>query len=192
MSLAELALALHLALAPCTPQAADGQLYSDHARRAAILHWAPQRRHLWCALVALAGVESSWRADAVSDAGAEGPWQFMRATWADHMERRGWEGSPFEPWLAAQVAAVHTEDLARIFNAPRTDWCRLRLQIASHNAGPGHIIDAQELSGGEPCWPDIAPHLPSVTGRHATETLNHVARWEALFADLAGLEEVPP
>lgn len=191
MSLSELALALQLALAACTPATADGALYSDHARRAALLHWAPQRRHLWCALVAQAGAESDWRADAVSPAGAEGAWQIMPATWADHMLRRGWEGSPFDPWMAAHVAAVHMEGLAHIWSAPRSDWCRLRLQVASYNAGQRHLIDAQELSGGEPCWDGIAPHLPAVTGRHSAETIGYVARWEELFADLAELEEVP-
>ena len=191
MSAAGIALALHLALASCTPATPDGAFYADQARRAAILHWAPQRRHLWCALVAQAGAESGWQADAVSRAGAEGPWQIMPATWAWHMLRHGWEGSPFDPWIAARVAAVHMEYLAEYWSAPRSEWCRLRLQVASYNAGEGNLTDAQLASGGEPCWDGIAPHLPAVTGRHASETVGYVARWEGLFADLAGLEEVP-
>ena len=190
--LAEIGLALQLALAPCVPDAADGAFYVSHAKRAAILHWAPQRQHLWCALVALAGAESRWTWHAVSGAGAEGSYQVMRATWDARAAEGGLYGSPYDPWVAARVAAVHMERLAKFWSAPRPDFCRLKLQIASYNAGEGNIEAAQALSGGEPCWEGIAPYLPAVTGRHAAETIAFVARWEGIFLDLTGLEELPP
>ena len=183
-------LAISLAVSPCEPPGAD-PIYTRAARQAAHVYWAPQRRYLWCGLVALAGVESSWKAGAESPVGAQGPWQFMPATWIMWMQRQGWEGSPFDPWLAAQVAALHMESNARIWSASRSDWCRILLQVASHNSGPKWIIEAQVLAGGAACWEDIAPQLVHVTGRHATETLNHVERWQRLVLDLWELNEVP-
>ena len=190
MTLYSILLAISLSLSPCEAPGAD-PVYTRAAKQAATVYWAPQRRHLWCGLVALAGVESAWQADALSPVGAQGAWQFMPATWLDWMQRKGWEGSPFDPWLAAQVAALHMESNARIWSAPRSDWCRIKLQVASHNSGPKWIIEAQVLSGGASCWEEIAPHLERVTGHHATETLNHVERWEGILLRLWEMDAVP-
>ena len=151
MTLSSILLVLSLAVTPCEAPGAE-PVYTRAAKQAAHVYWAPQRRYLWCGLVALAGVESSWTADAVSPVGAQGAWQFMSATWLMWMQRRGWEGSPFDPWLAAQVAALHMESNARFWSASRSDWCRIKLQVASHNAGPGNVLEAQVLSGGAACW----------------------------------------
>ena len=107
------------------------------------------------------------------------------------MQRRGWEGSPFDPWLSSQVAALHMEMLARFWSAPRPDWCRLELQIASYNAGQGNILKAQELAGGAPCWDDIGPRLKDVTDRHAEETLAYVDRWRGILQRLWEKEGLP-
>ena len=191
MTLSSILLAITLAVSPCDAPGAD-PAYTQAARRAAAVYWAPQRRYLWCALVAQAGAESGWQADAVSPVGAEGPWQVMRPTWLMWMQRRGWQGSPFDPWLSAQVAAVHMEMLAGFWSAPRSDWCRIGLQIASYNAGQGNILKAQVLSGGASCWDDIAPYLKDVTGRHAEETLAYVERWRRILLQLWELDDVPP
>ena len=82
MDPAALLLALQLALAPCRPAGVD-DIYTRAAHRAVTLYWAPARRYLWCALVAQAGAESDWRADAVSPAGAAGP----VADHAGHLDR---------------------------------------------------------------------------------------------------------
>ncbi len=190
MDPAALLLALQLALAPCEPAGVD-DIYTRSAHRAVTLYWAPARRYLWCALVAQAGAESDWRAGAVSPAGAEGPWQIMPGTWIEHTARHGWEASPFDPWVSSQVAAIHMEGLARIWSAPRSDWRRMELQVASYNAGQGHVIAAQRLAGGACCWEEIAPHLPAVTGRHAAETRGYVARWKRILAGLWGRAEIP-
>ena len=191
MTLYSILLAITLAVSPCDAPGAD-PVYTRAARRAAAVYWAPQRRHLWCALVAQAGAESSWQADAVSPVGAEGAWQVMPATWLEWMLRQGWEGSPFDPWLSAQVAALHMEMLARFWSAPRSDWSRLELQIASYNAGQGNVGKAQRLSGGASSWDEIAPHLKDVTGHHSKETLGYVDRWQSLLLRLWDLDDVPP
>lgn len=51
---------------------------------------------------------------------------------------------------------------------------RLKLGWAGYNAGSGHIIRAQSKCDGAHLWEAIAPCLPQVTGRHATETINYV------------------
>ena len=48
------------------------------------------------------------------------------------------------------------------------------------NAGAGHLIPAQRLTGGAPCWNKIAAELPRVTRRHSEET--HEA-WRAADRD---------
>ena len=183
-------LAVTLAVSPCDAPGAD-PVYTRAARRAAAAWWPPQRKHLWCALVATAGVESGWKVQAVSKAGARGPWQIMPATWLDYVRRKGWKGSPFDPWLSAQVAAIHFEFLGTVWSAPRSAWCRLKLQAASYNAGQRHLIEAQRLSGGERCWRGIAPHLKKVTGRHAAETLAYVPKFERLLLRLWGVRQAP-
>ena len=188
--LSPILMALTLAVSPCDAPGAD-PVYTRAARRAAAAWWAPHRKHLWCSLVAVAGIESGWKADAVSPVGARGAFQIMPATWLDYVRRRGWDGSPFDPWISAQVAALHMERLAAFWSAPRSAWCRLELQAASYNAGQGRILEAQRLSGGEPCWEGIAPHLHKVTGRHAKETLSYVPKFEKFLLSLWGLQEVP-
>ena len=185
-------MAVTLLLSPC--QAESGpkvpEVYIRAAHRATRAYWPYERQYLWCALVAQAGAESAWKADAVSSAGAEGPWQVMPGTWIEHVMRHGLSGSPFDPWVASLVAAIHMEAQARIWAAPRSDMCRLELQVASYNAGGQWIIDAQWLAGGAPCWNDIAPELPRVTGRHAQETHDYVARWRRILSRLWRVELV--
>ena len=84
------------------------EVYIRAAKRATRAYWPYERQYLWCALVAQAGAESAWEADAVSSAGAEGPWQVMEGTWIEHTMRHGFSGSPFDPWVAALVAAIHS------------------------------------------------------------------------------------
>jgi hypothetical protein len=86
-------------------------------------------------------IESNLRADAVSPAGATGPWQFMEATgvscnlkktdWVD--ERRHWE-------LATQAALTHLSGL----RASLGSW---PLALAAYNAGPGRILKDMDTQG---------------------------------------------
>ena len=59
MTLSSILLAISLAVTPCEAPDAD-PIYTRAAKQAATVYWAPQRRHLWCALIAQAGAESNW------------------------------------------------------------------------------------------------------------------------------------
>ena len=70
--------------------------------------------------------------------------------------------------------------------APRSQGCRLRLATASYNSGPGRVVEAQKLSGGRRCWPEISPYQAQVTGDHAAHTIYYVDRIDGLYSDLSG------
>jgi len=86
-------------------------------------------------------VESNLRADAVSSAGATGPWQFMagtgsacgleRSSWRD--ERRDWE-------QATRAALDHLAELREYFGS----W---PAALAAYNAGKARVAQAMEAQG---------------------------------------------
>ncbi|MBE0616570.1 MAG: lytic transglycosylase domain-containing protein, partial [Proteobacteria bacterium] len=86
-------------------------------------------------------VESNLRADAISSAGATGPWQFMagtgsacgleRSSWRD--ERRDWE-------QATRAALDHLAELREYFGS----W---PAALAAYNAGKSRVAQAMEAQG---------------------------------------------
>ena len=111
----------------------------------------------------LAVIESKLKSNAVSWAGAVGPWQFMRATAIRHGlrvnksvdERRNYVKS-------THAAARYLKELYKIYG----DWL---LAIAAYNAGPGNVQKAISRSGSRNFW-DLQYFLP-------TETRNHVKKF---------------
>lgn len=56
--------------------------------------------------------------------------------------------------------------------------------LCAYNAGLGNCIKAQSLCDGAILWPDIAPCMGRVTGRHADETIGYVTmihKWHAMM-----------
>lgn len=107
----------------------------------------------------LAVIESKLKSNAVSRAGAVGPWQFMRGT-AITMglkinksvdERTNYVKS-------THAAARYLKDLYKIYG----DWL---LVIAAYNAGPGNVQKAIARSGSRNFW-DLQYHLPAETRKH--------------------------
>ena len=68
----------------------------------------------------------------------------------------------------------------------RNEDCRVRLTLASYNAGFASILKAQKISGQELCWDGISPFLHAVTGRNHRETILYVMRVENAFKALTG------
>ncbi len=124
-------------------------------------------------LLAQCFVESSYREDAVSPAGAKGLMQLMPATWEQHRRMRD---DVFDPYANVDVGVMYMRWLYGQWKAKRPAMDRLCLAFASYNAGLGHILAAQRKSGGCNLYSDIVHHLPEVTGGHAKETRIYVRR----------------
>ncbi len=96
----------------------------------------------WELLAALAYKESRFDSNAVSHKGARGLMQIMPRT----ALRLGLDSS--------MMAGDHIEAATRFLNRLDTLWMRavpdrtqrMRFMLASYNAGPGHIVDAQRLA----------------------------------------------
>ena len=147
--------------------------YNSDFRAAAWRYWPHEEKRNWCELHARAMVESSGRPDVVSPAGAVGLMQIMPGTGRDlGVSVSDLYNSKKNIHAAARLA----ERYRAFWYSPRTAVERRRLERASYNAGPGNIIKAQKMCGMARLWRDILPCLPSVTGPHATETIDYVER----------------
>lgn len=125
--------------------------------------------------------ESGLRVDVVSPVGAAGIAQFMPGTWADVSRELVLSGSPFDPQVAIPAGAFYMAKLRGGWRWPRPDSDRHDLALASYNAGFGNVLRAQRLCDGVVFYADVVRCLPMVTGRHAVETCNYVARINDLF-----------
>lgn len=120
--------------------------------------------------------ESWFKIDAVSPVGAQGIAQFMPGTWTQMVRELGYpsSASPNDPEYAINAAAYYMNKLWNNWKSPRPNTDRYYLALASYNAGLGNILKAQKKSGGKALYEDIIAHLPSVTGKHAKETIGYI------------------
>lgn len=106
--------------------------------------------------------------------GAKGLCQFMPRTWRECTDALQINASPFNPEASIACAAWYDAKLRRTWRFKRSEESRRDLVFASYNAGAGNIIAAQSQCGGALVWKHIKQCLPSVTGRHAKETIDYV------------------
>lgn len=109
--------------------------------------------------------------------------QIMPRTWRDLEQELGISASPYNAKVNILFGTHYMKKMVRVWKAPRTDAQRLELAQASYNAGAGNILKAQAKCGGT-TWHQIAPCLRQVTGAHATETTNYVARIKRWYDSL--------
>lgn len=124
--------------------------------------------------------ESAGNPNAVSPVGALGLAQFMPGTWED-MKRASIvpsNASPRDARHAIQAQAYYMSRLSRFWSSPRPDSDRIRLALASYNAGAGNIHKSQVKCGNPSGYAAIISCLPMITGHHATETLGYVPHIE--------------
>ena len=160
-------------------------------KRAANSSLIGKHRGSWRKLKAICIVESNLREDAVSSVGAIGVCQLTEAAWQDYGQQPKWatDDPRFDARLNIEATARQFQTYADLWYAPRTDQCRDSLIVASLNAGPGHIIEAQVLSGGKACWNQISEYVDEVTGgNNAAETRGHVAKYHETYIALLECE----
>ena len=97
-------------------------------------------------LVYLAMIESGFRGQAKSRAGAQGLWQFIGATGrAFGLDRSAWVDDRGDPEEATRAAARY---LLRLYDRFQ-DW---HLAWAAYNAGPGRVYRAMRETGETEFW----------------------------------------
>ncbi len=105
----------------------------------------------------LAVVESAFRMNATSFAGAVGLWQFILPTAKERgMRIDSYIDERRDPYKSSVHAARYLKDLYNIYN----DWI---LAIAAYNSGPGTVNRAIRLSGGRTNFWEIKHFLPQET-----------------------------
>ncbi len=105
----------------------------------------------------LAVVESAFRMNATSFAGAVGLWQFILSTAKERgMRIDSYIDERRDPYKSSVHAARYLKDLYNIYN----DWI---LAIAAYNSGPGTVNRAIRLSGGKTNFWEIKQFLPQET-----------------------------
>ena len=120
--------------------------------------------------------ESAGRPDAVSPVGAVGLAQFMPTTW-DDMQLAGIVprgASRKNAKYSLQAQAYYMSRLNRTWSSKRSNHDRIRLALASYNAGVGNIIKSQSKCGGVLEYEPIMSCLHLITGNHAKETRGYV------------------
>ena len=60
----------------------------------------------------------------------------------------------------------------------------LKFAQASYNAGLGNIKKAWRKTRNADSWKEVAEQLPAITGEHAKETINYVAKIERIHKEL--------
>lgn len=157
------------------------------------IYWAAKRymseplRSKPCLLKAICWTESRLKPDAKSHVGAIGLCQVMQGTFVDAHRKHPTIGRNLRN-VRTNIAAgaIELDRAWRVWIAPRSNACRWDLAAASYNAGAGHVIKAQTLSGGARCWETIRHFLDDVTGKHAVETVDYVDRVNRAYWRLLG------
>ena len=178
--LASIVASMALALTPCEYSGISNQ-YNRMIESAVSTYWAPERRIYHCWLKAQLVAESGLNPNAKSSVGAQGIAQFLPATFHEEQKLLGFDGNVYDASVSIIAAAHYMERLARQWSNNRSEACRLELSSASYNAGLGNILKAQRLADGAPCWDRIYRQLDRVTGVHAHETVDYVARIKRWF-----------
>lgn len=128
----------------------------------------------------LAVIESGLKANALSRAGALGPWNFMPATARNYGLYVGRSRDErMDYYKSTHAAARMLTELYSQFN----DWL---LVIAAYNGGPGNVLKAIRKSGGSRDFWTLQNFLPN-------ESMNHVKKFIAthyIFEGEGGLTTI--
>ena len=137
----------------------------------------------WRWFRAMGMAESNLTPDVVSSCGAQGVMQLMPATSAELAEQLATPNRPFDPRVNIKLGVAYARQLWLMWPDfdPRD---RIRMMLASYNAGPTNISRAQQIVNWPGCYPCVQMVLPLVTGNHAAQTRAYIARVEHYYATL--------
>lgn len=136
-------------------------------------------------LANLAIVESGYRPDARSPAGAAGAWQFMPLTGEQFsLSQDWWTDERLDPYEATEAAATYLSKLHNAFG----DW---PTAIAAYNAGEGKIDRALKGSGSRDFYElKTRNHLLDEKTRIRDETKQYVPRFMAVSKIMRNLPQL--
>lgn len=136
-------------------------------------------------LANLAIVESGYRPNAVSSAGAAGAWQFMPATGAKYgLTQDEWQDERLDPYRATEAAADYLQTLYSYFG----DW---PTAIAAYNAGEGKMSRAKAGTGGKDFFEvKDKNHLLDDKTQLREETRQYVPKFLAVTKIMRNLPEL--
>ena len=136
-------------------------------------------------LANLAIVESGYRPDAVSPAGAAGAWQFMPGTGKLYgLEQDWWTDERLDPYKATEAAADYLQKLHNDFG----DW---PTAIAAYNAGEGKMSRALQGAGARDFFEVKARnHTLDEKTQLKEETRQYVPRFMAITKIMRNLPEL--
>lgn len=155
------------------------QQYLAHARKVFRAKGMPED------LAYLAIVESGYRADAKSRAGALGAWQFMPFTGKKYgLSQDWWQDERLDPYKATEAAADYLGKLYNDFG----DW---PTAIAAYNAGEGKMSRAMAGTGGKNFFEvrELNENLSEAL-RLREETIQYVPRFIAISKIMRNLGEL--
>lgn len=144
----------------------------DKQFKSAASRWLPGLSYKW--VKAQCWQESRFKRFAVSPVGAKGLCQFMPATAKEVSRSLGLFNSPFSVKWSIEAASYYDAKLYRFWLSPRPKLDRIKLMLASYNAGAGNLHRAQKRCNMALLYDDIIKCLADITGHHATETINYV------------------
>lgn len=136
-------------------------------------------------LAYLAIVESGYKADAKSPAGAAGAWQFMPYTGMKYgLNQDWWMDERLDPYKATEAAADYLQKLYGDFR----DW---PTAIAAYNAGEGKMSRAKQGTGGRNFFEVKARnHVLDDKAQLREETKQYVPRFLAVAKIMRNLPQL--
>ena len=144
----------------------------DKQFKSAASRWLPGINYKW--VKAQCWQESRFDRFAVSPVGAKGLCQFMPGTAIEVSKSLGIFNNPYSVKWSIEAASYYDGKLYRFRLSPRPQLDRIKLMLASYNAGAGNLHKAQKRCSMSVLYNDIIKCLPDITGHHSTETINYV------------------
>ena len=115
-------------------------------------------------LIYVGMVESGYSTDAVSSAGAVGPWQFIDKTGRRYGLKRSKKGDDRRNLIkSTRAAAKYLRDLHDLLG----DW---KLALAGYNAGENRVLKAMQQAGTRDFW-TLRSLLPQETAQYVPRVL---------------------